>query len=452
MRIFIIFIAFLFITLPFTFNGQKRYNQFSEPVFVSDPAKKDKKEKDCQPQDLGDVFRKLFAKNKEKKPREPKQFSYLILPNISSNPANGFLLGIGGTLAWYLGPRETTRISLVAFSAAVTTEQQFISFVKTNIYTKENVFFLQGDWRYYHYRLPTYGLGTNSPPDSMDYQGNSGWLGIVTQGLQGAYPMLYDYVKFHETVSRKVFEDFYLGIGYHLDFFWNISDESLSLEYPPVLTPHWGYSRKYDFDTTRYVLSGLGLNLVYDSRDNLINPYKGFFVNVNYRFNQTWLGSDQNSSTLWAEFRTYVGLSRKTPRHLIGFWLFGDFQVTGYRPYLTLMATGEDQKARSGRGYIAGRFRGEHMVYGEVEYRFPISQCSGVIGGVVFVNATTTSNLARENETVGVQPVRLFQYVMPSIGFGIRIMINKYTRLNLNLDFGIGVNSNGFYFSGTETF
>lgn len=451
-----VYLLYILSALPFLLAGQFQFNnKFIPPVLVTDSVGDSgkKKEKDCQPQDLGDVFRSIFAKNKEKKPREPKQFSFLILPNISSNPANGFLLGVGGNLAWFLGPRETTRISLVGFSAAVTTKEQFISFVKSNIYTKDNVFFLQGDWRYYHYRLPTYGLGTNSPPDSMDFQGNIGWLGGITQSPDGSYPMLYDFFKFHESVNRMVFENFYLGLGYHLDYYWNIDDELLSLNPDSLgLTPHWGYSRQYDFDSSNYMLSGLALNLMYDSRDNLINPYKGYYLNINYRINQTWLGSDQNSSTLWLEFRTYVGLSKKKPRHLLTFWLFGDLQITGHRPYLTLMATGEDQKGRSGRGYIAGRFRGENMVYGEVEYRFPISQCSGVLGGVLFLNATTASNLARENPAVGVEPVRLFQYVMPSFGFGIRIKINKYTRLNLNLDFGIGVKSKAFYFSGTETF
>lgn len=420
-----------------------------DSVSFSDSIKK----KDCEPKDLGDVFRSIFAKNKEKKPRVPKKFSFLILPNISSNPANGFLLGVGGNLAWYLGPRETTRISLIGFSAAVTSKQQFLSFVKSNVYTKENKFFLQGDWRYYHYKLPTYGLGTNSPPDTMDFQGNIGWLGGGTLGTDGSYPLYYDFFKFHQTVNRLIFDNFYAGIGYHLDYYWDIKDELLNITTDSAtrtLTPHYLYSKGYSFDTSDYVLSGFSINLMFDSRDNMINPYKGYYVNINYRINQTWLGSDQNSTTLWTEFRTYVGLSKKTERHLIAFWLFGDFQITGKRPYLTLMASGEDQKARSGRGYIAGRFRGENMVYGEVEYRFPISQCSQVLGGVVFVNATTASNLAREE--LGQDPIHLFQYVMPSVGFGIRVMINKYTRLNLNLDFGIGIKSNGFYFSGTETF
>lgn len=169
-------LLYFFIVLPFLLAGQRQFNKEFIPQVLDSVAFGDSvKKKDCEPKDLGDVFRSIFSKkNKDKPPRKEKNFSYLILPNISSNPANGFLLGVGGNLAWYLGSRETTRISLVGFSVAVTTEEQFISFIKTNIYTRENKFFLQGDWRYYHYRLPTYGLGTNSPPDTMDFQGNWG--------------------------------------------------------------------------------------------------------------------------------------------------------------------------------------------------------------------------------------------------------------------------------------
>ena len=36
------------------------------------------------------------------------------------------------------------------------------------------------------------------------------------------------------------------------------------------------------------------------------------------------------------------------------------------------MSLADDQKSRSGRGYLAGRYRGENLLYGEIEYRFPI--------------------------------------------------------------------------------
>jgi outer membrane protein assembly factor BamA len=292
--------------------------------------------------------------------------------------------------------------------------------------------------------VPTWGLGTNSPDSAYS---NNVWSlqGTDIESDDGSYPLLYNFIKFHEIANYKIKDFLYAGIGYHLDYFHNIKDDQLNLDsLPKQLTPHYIYSKKYGFNTSDYLLSGVSLNFVYDSRDNLINPYKGYFINVNYRYNPTFLGSDQNSSSLWMEFRTYIPLSKKTPRHLIGFWGFGDFQVSGNRPYLTLMALGEDQKARSGRAYIAGRYRGEDLVYGEAEYRFPISQCSKIIGGVIFVNATTASNRTTD--------VNLFEYVRPGVGFGFRFMINKNFRTNINLDFGFGHESKGVYFSGTETF
>lgn len=405
---------------------------------INDTSESSKPEKVCEPKDIRDLLRR---KNKKAKP--PKRTSLLLLPNISANPTNGFLLGVGGNLTTFFGPRETTRISFIGFSAAVTTKQQFLSFIKTNIYTKNNKFFLQGDLRYYHYNLPTYGLGTNAPVDSVEYNGGWIWQGAEAEESGGSYPMLYDYLKFHEIVNMKFANNLYAGIGYQLDYFWNIKDEIWETD-SSALTPHQGYSNENNFETGDYMLSGLSLNMMYDSRDNQINPYKGYYANINYRINQTWLGSDQNSTSLWLEFRTYVGLSKKKARHLIAFWVFGDFQITGVRPYLTLMALAEDQKARSGRGYVGGRFRGDDYVSGEVEYRFPISQCSEILGGVFFINATTASNRLTN--------VNLFEYVKPAIGLGLRVMINKTTRLNLNLDFAIGVDSKGFYFSGTETF
>jgi outer membrane protein assembly factor BamA len=240
-------------------------------------------------------------------------------------------------------------------------------------------------------------------------------------------------------------ENHYAGLGYHLDHFYNIKDNALQLdEKPYVVTPHYIYSQLYGFNRFKYTTSGLSLSYVFDSRDNMVNPYKGNYVNVNYRYNFDFLGSSRNSSSLWAEFRTYLSMREEPSRHVIGFWAFSQLQVSGRQPYMTLMAIGEDQRARSGRAYIAGRYRGKNMVYGEVEYRFPISPCSGIIGGVLFLNATTISNEARNQA--------LFEYVRPGVGFGLRIMMNKNFRTNINIDFAIGHKSRGLYFSGTETF
>ena len=74
-----------------------------------------KPEKDCQQKAIGDLFRK-----KEKAPKPPKKFMALVLPSISSNPSNGFLLGVGGTFGWYMGPRKNTHVSSAPFTVAIT--------------------------------------------------------------------------------------------------------------------------------------------------------------------------------------------------------------------------------------------------------------------------------------------------------------------------------------------
>jgi len=435
----VLFLLIIFFT-PTLMQGQMQFKPVTLNELRVSKLKKDSLRKnECKQKDIHDLFRK---KGKEAKP--PKRVMLLILPRISSNPANGFLFGVGSSIGWYLGSRKTTRVSFIGASVVVTTKNQLLSFIKSSIYTPNNKFFLQGDWRYYIYNAPTWGLGSNAP--DTNFVNNSWiWEGADLTFTEGAFPMEYNYLKLYENVNYQIMENFYLGIGYQLDYYYNIKDELLKLDtLPKQITPHYGYSKYHGFDTAKYMLSGLSLSFFYDSRDNMINAYSGYFVNVNYRVNTTWLGSDQNSSSLWLEFRTYIPLSRRTPRHLIAFWAYGNFQVSGHQPYLTLMSIGEDQKGRSGRGYMAGRYRGEDLIYGEVEYRFPISQCSQLVGGVLFLNFTTSSN-----RDTG---VALFQYVRPGAGIGFRFMLNKNFRTNLNIEFGFGHKSQGFYLSGTETF
>ncbi|MCX6267781.1 MAG: BamA/TamA family outer membrane protein [Bacteroidetes bacterium] len=436
-KLSIVLLFSFFLIAPGGLHAQQADSTAHNSVPGSDTVKS-KPEKDCKQQAIGDLFKK-----KEKAPKPPKKFMALILPNISSNPSNGFVLGVGGTFGWYMGPKENTRVSSAPFTLAVTSKKQLISFVKSNIFTKEDKFFLQGDWRFYLYSQPTYGLGTNAP-DTANLPNNFHWDGQGGSTDSVSFPMKYNYLKFSEIVNRKIVENFYVGIGYHFDYYYSIDDEKLRLNPDTLLTPHYVYSRKFNYDTTQYMMSGLSANVVFDSRDNQANPYKGIYANINYRYNFKFLGSDKDASELWTEFRTYVGLSKKRARHMIAFWVFGDFNLTGNLPYMTLPALGGDQRARSGRGYVNGRFRGKNLVYGEVEWRFPISPCSQILGGVIFVNATTTDNPARD--------VALFQYVKPAVGFGLRVMINKYFRTNINLDFAIGSKSQGFYFSGQETF
>jgi len=404
------------------------------------PAKDDslEKKRDCVQKDIFDI---LFKKqNTKTKPH--KRVTILGMPYVSYSPVTSFQLGIGGTISWRLGDPLKTNLSAATVSGIVTTKQQLIIQVKSNLYTNNNNWFLQGDWRYYIFKFNTYGLGTDIgysvPP-----------IPEVTPSPDArettVYPMDFNWLKIHQVVTRKLRDNLYAGLGYHLDIHDKIKDLELKLDTPNVLvTPHYAYCDLNDFPTEKYISSGISLNFVYDTRDNIINPFIGYYFNLNFRNNLKFLGSEMDGSQLWMEFRTYIRLSKRLPRHLIALWTYGCFNTGGRIPFLDLPSTGFDQMNISGRGYIQGRWRGEHLMYAEVEYRFPISQCSQILGGVLFINASTASN-----KDLGIP---LFQYIRPAAGIGLRVMVSKKNRINLMIDVGWGETSDGVYITAQEAF
>jgi len=394
----------------------------------------------CIQKDLGDVIR--AALHKDPKDKSDQSGSLLLLPIIGSNPATGFMVGVGGQYAFKMA--GSTLYSSFAGSAQFTTKSQVIFMLKNNVYTRSNRIFFSGDWRYLIYSQSTYGLGTNSPEGGiLDYQYNL--MGVATTEDSLTQPMKFNFARFHQSVSYKIKEGFYAGLGYYYDSYKKIRDEKLNMTPPDTFyTSHYLYNTHYGFSTTGYAISALNINLAYDTRDNMINPYKGIYAMASWRGGFKFLGNINYSNFTQIEFRGYHSFSESNPRHLIAVWLLGDFSPEGELPYLVLPATSYDQRGRSGRGYTQGRYRGANLVYGEAEYRFPISKCGGVLGGVVFVNGTTS-----DNPTLS---LNLFESIKPGYGAGLRVMADKRSRTNLAIDIAFGNKSFGFYLAASEAF
>ena len=391
----------------------------------------------CVQKDISDLIRQW----RNKPPKPPKSGSLFLVPVISSNPATGFVFGAAGQYAFRLKDPGSL-YSIINASVTFTTKNQTIIQIKNNVYTKNNKIFLSGDWRFLIFSQSTYGLSTKAPEGGvLDFQ--YALNGIETEDDSLIQPMKYNQIRFYQTASWKIKESFYIGFGYHLDYHYNIVDEKLDTV-APLITSHYLYNKTYSFSTKKYSISGLSINLVADTRDNMVNAYKGYFANINYRISPDFMGNKKTANQLVAEWRSFHGLSKSNPRHLLAFWFLGTLSPKGQLPYLDLPALGWDQRGRAGRGYTQGRYRGPNMLYGEAEYRFPISKCSKVLGGVLFLNATTADR--PDNK------VRLFDYIAPGYGMGLRVMVDKGSRTNLQVDFGFGKKSAGFYLGATETF
>lgn len=394
----------------------------------------------CVQKDISDLIRTAF--HKPLKVKSPGASSLLLVPVIGSNPATGFMVGVGGQFAFKMP--ESKLYSFISGSVQATTKSQYLFLLKNNIYSRKERIFYTGDWRFLIFSQPTYGLGTNSPQGGiLDYQYNLGGLETSSDSL--AQPMTFNFLRIHQTVGFKIAEGIYLGAGYQFDSYFKIVDQKLRLNPgDSLITSHYAYNTNYGYNLENYYSSALGINFIVDKRDNMIQAHKGYYLSLGYRGAYTIFGNRNNATMLNAEWRSFHPVSRKNPAHLIAFWALGSFTKEGDFPYMILPATGYDQRSRSARGYTQGRFRGSQYIYSEAEYRFPISRCGGVLSGVVFVNGTTTTNKTLD--------LGLFQSIKTGYGFGLRVMVDKASRSNLAIDYGFGDKSSGFYLAVSETF
>jgi hypothetical protein len=339
-----------------------------------------------------------------------------VVPAVGYTLQTGFAGVISANAAFFTHAHnhKDENISTVLTSVAYTAKDQFIFPISSDIWTKGNEYNIVTDWRYLKYPSETFGLGGYTQQDS-------------------SYTIDYYYLKLHQAIYKKITADFYAGIGYDFDYFWDIEEVS-----PPP-------GRETDFEQYGYSssekASGLSFSLKYDSRHNPINPQKGIYANILFQPKFVFMGSDANWQSLLLEFRTYIPFPSRS-RNILAFWSYNWFTVGGTPPYLLLPSTAWDQFSNTGRGYIQGRFRSLNMIDQEAEYRFVITH-SGLLGGVVFANAECFSDVLTGK----------YEVISPGVGLGIRIMLNKFSRTNIALDYAWGtMGSRGFFVNLGEVF
>ena len=387
----------------------------------------------------------------EKGVEHPQAFKplFTLLPVVAYNPTQGALIGGAAIVGIYLGDPATTTISNISANVLYSTKNQFLSGINSVLMLADNSWQLQGDWRFLVFNQDTFGLGTGTPPVATGFTLNG--YG-TTQAIPGGQPMDMNLIRIRETFLKRLTKSFYIGAGYAFDRYYAIRDLLLDLNATPaVVTSHYAYSTVFGFNPSGYNTSGPSLNVLWDSRDSTINPYRGIYGAINYQWYPTFLGSAKDASLLSGEFRTYIGLSDAVPRNVIALWFLFQTTVSGQLPYLDLPAIGWDSRNRTGRGYVQGRWRGTAELYAEVEWRFRITD-NGLVGGVVFANFETFSSAPVSYLGFVNNGKNLFQTIAPAGGVGLRFMMNRQSRTNVTLDFTVAQGTFGVYFGAGEAF
>ena len=88
-------------------------------------------------------------------------------------------------------------------SFTYTARNQIILPLLSSIWTEGDKYNITTDWRYVKFPSYTYGLGGYT-------------------ALADGYLIDYSAVRLHTTLLRRIRQDMYAGIGYNLDYFYNV--------------------------------------------------------------------------------------------------------------------------------------------------------------------------------------------------------------------------------------
>ncbi|HEY7290354.1 MAG TPA: BamA/TamA family outer membrane protein [Vicinamibacterales bacterium] len=346
----------------------------------------------------------------------------VIAPTIGSKPSTGFTGGLNTNMAFFSGDPATTHISSASAGFKISQKQQVLTGARFNIFTHDDRWFVQGDNRFSWTSQNTFGLGADSLPTSGEN-------------------IKYDFVRLSETAYRHLRRGLFVGAGLTFNSHTDVRPGTTA-QAGWDESAYVAYSEAHGFPVAGQQSSGATFGVIYDTRDNAINAQRGWVGSATYRtYFDGFLGGDSTWQQLTLDARTYKRLTHDG-RQRLAFWFMSDLVVGGTAPYFDLPATASD--GRSARGYGEGRYRGDHLVYGEVEYRGALTP-SGLIGFVAFANTTTVDDPA--------DSLRLFESWAPGAGFGFRVMLNKRSRTNLAMDYGWGKQgSRGFYLGIQEAF
>jgi hypothetical protein len=369
--------------------------------------------------DLIDIVRSVVKiKSRPIIADEKKKIYFSILPVSTTSATDRKMLITSTTAGFYLGNHSSTYLSSINFAPYANFKGRYGLPVRSSIWLRDNSFNIQGDTRVMKYPQYTWGLGGGQPADHK-------------------FLVDYVYVRFYQSVVKRITSYFYAGIGYNLDYYLDIGGDNVTPDNLPQFT---GYKFGTKPDQNSFS-SGPSINLLYDTRNNSINPLPGWYGNLIYRYSAKPLGSNDNWQSLYVDVRKYLSLSQSERKNMLAFWTYYWTSLSPGMPYLNLPAIGMDPYQRSGRGIEQNRYRGSSLIYFETEYRRDITG-NGFLGFVAFANINSASQANTHR----------FTYWNPAAGAGLRIKFNKKSDTNMGLDYGISKGYSAFMLNLGETF
>lgn len=340
---------------------------------------------------------------------DPSEPQLMIYPTVGFAPETSWEFGFSTLYVYYAKRDIKNRLSEISAFTFFTLENQYGIWLDHALYSDRDKWFFLGRARFQSFPLLYYGIGPGSPVEPLAQ-------------VDANYLLL------RERVLRKLRRNLFLGL--EVDFQKLSRVDFVPQENEENLTLPTGANGSANL--------GLGLGLVYDNRHNVLNVRDGFFSELAFlRYDPAW-GSEFAFSSLISDTRYYWSMPNQ--RDVIATQLFAQFTGAGETPFNQLALMGGESLMR---GYYLGRFRDDHLLASQIEYRLLPFSFSERWGAAAFLAAGQV--FSNQN------PLAINRTLLTA-GAGLRFLLFPQKDIYTRLDFAVTRDGTGVYFFIGEAF
>ncbi|REH01065.1 BamA/TamA family outer membrane protein [Flavobacterium aquicola] len=354
------------------------------------------------------------VKDSDSVKKKEKKFAFMPIPTLTYDRSQG---AGAGAIAMGLFKADNSKkapLSRVMAVGNYATNDSYYMMLGTRLYLMED------NWRiitavgYINYNFQAF--------QDFEDGGTGGVIGVY----ETPYTTKGGLIAF--ALQRRVFENFYLGLG----GFMMRSDVTITLpDGSEVVEPN---------DT-----NSLSIPISYDTRNSIYNPSEGIFIDGRFSMVPEWLDNDND----FIKTMLYVNHYKKLGDHKILASRFAMKANFGDVPFASQDYIGQTDL----RGYTQGEYRGNQTYTVQSEFRNNFYKKWGYVG---FAGLGIAYRKSEEGAASGdwYDSGASWSKPLPSIGAGIRYQVIEKAgqKVNAGIDIAAGRGDWGFYFRITEAF
>jgi outer membrane protein assembly factor BamA len=332
----------------------------------------------------------------------------IALPVVSRSIETDWSFGAGGTYTFYTTRKKdsTTRTSSIRFLGSYSLRKQFLVTLSGPVFFPGEKYILNSHFSFSSFPDRFWGMG-NETADSNEEE----------------YNFRQFYIRLHG--ERLLGQKLFAGVIYD---FQRVIDINVQ--------PGGLFDQQNVAGRMPYQVSGVGASFSWDTRNNTFWPNKGHLFSVQATHYTSLLFSHHRYTNIIADARWFKQITRKQIFALQG---YGFLNTGADVPIRSIASLGGADRMR---GFFSGRYRDDHLLSLQTEYRIHLYKRFSAVG------FAGMGDVAGRFSTLSLQRLKY------SYGGGLRFAVNKNEKLHIRFDygFGSGKGNNGFYLQFGEAF